>query len=181
MPRPSGSIGAMSEIRCFWSTCNQPHRTWSWGSTSDEAPALRSFFNAAVEAKEQEDVAGCQRPVCRGAPVRCQSGRACLAIVASAARFFRYRYVSKLRSGSKWTRFCPCKRPLVMSVTTLAMSTSPCCRSSNCSWSPNGMGSENMVPWGKMGLGQPPDPESKPLRLRISFFAFTTASKLKPR
>ena len=57
MPRPSGSIGAMSAIRCFWSTCNQPHRTWSSGSTSDEAPALRSFFNTAVEAEEQEDVA----------------------------------------------------------------------------------------------------------------------------
>ena len=31
------------------------------------------------------------------------------------------------------------------------------------------MGSENIVPSEKMGLGQPPDSESKPLRLRISF------------
>ena len=34
------------------------------------------------------------------------------------------------------------------------------------------MGNENIVPSGKMGLGQPPDPESKPFRLMISLFGF---------
>ena len=42
----------------------------------------------------------------------------------------------------------------------------------------DGMGSENIVPSGKMGLGQPPDPESKPLRLRISWFG---SKVLRPR
>ena len=38
----------------------------------------------------------------------CQSGRS-----------FRYRYASKFRSGSRWTRFDPLMRPLVMPATTL--------------------------------------------------------------
>ena len=59
-----------------------------------------------------------------------------------------------------------------MLVTTLVMPTSPRWRSSNASSSPEGMGNENMVPLGKMGLGQPPEPESKPLRLMISFLGF---------
>ena len=54
--------------------------------------------------------------------------------------------------------------------------------------SPEGMGNENMVPSGKMGLGQPPDPESKPLRLMISFFrlqismsGFRLCARVTPR
>lgn len=37
------------------------------------------------------------------------------------------------------------------------------------------LGNENPVPLGKTGLGQPPDPESKPLRLMINLFGFKVA------
>ena len=79
---------------------------------------------------------------------------------------------AKFRSGSRWTRPCLFMRPLVIPVTTLAMSMSPYWRSANCSRFLEGMGSENMVSSGKIGLAQPPDPESKPLRLMISFLGF---------
>ena len=62
-------------------------------------------------------------------------------------------------------------RPSVVPVTTLTMPTSLCGRSLNVSSSQGGMGRENIVPSGKMGLGQPPEPESMPRKLRINFSA----------
>ena len=137
----------------------------------DEVPSLGGFLDSAVEAEDMKESplpTPCLFRWLWAMPAWPSIPRHC----CQAGRSFRYRYASKLRSGSRWTRFSPLMRPLVMPVTTLAMSTSPCWRSSNASSSYDGMGRENIVPSGKMGLGQPPEPESNPLRLMISFLRF---------
>ena len=93
--------------------------------SSDKVPAVDGFLHTPVEAEEQEDVASTNALLVQvplsDAGLAKQPRHCC-----QAARFFRYRYVSKLMSGSRWTRSCPFMRPLVTPATTLAMSPSPC-------------------------------------------------------
>ena len=139
---------------------------------SDEAPALGGFLDSGGRGRRTGRRLRCRRPAYSGGSVRHRLGQACPATVASRGGLSGTgtRRSSGLDRGGLGLN--PLMRPLVIPVTTLAMSMSPCWRSANCSRSLEGMGSENMVPSGKIGLGQPPDPESKPLRLMISFLGF---------